>query len=145
MTYQLLADQRLTNLCYDALNCLLLNAPRQIDSPACSVFSAGCVDAPPWVLCEKGKPVVRRGRKATGLLREIAGFPNRGRGDFPIAPLGKGERGCVLVPTVLARNFFVREFPRIECTGSRVNRPPCRRTLPGLSSPKGWVRGLFKS
>src|SRR5215217_2950115 len=95
MTYHLLADQLLTNLCYDALNCLLLNAPRQIDGPACSVFSERCVDAPPSVLsvlCEKGKPVVRRGRKATGLLREIARFPNRGRGDFPIAPLGKGER-----------------------------------------------------
>jgi hypothetical protein len=89
MPYQLLADQRLTNLCYDALNCLLLNAARQIDSPACSVFSERSVDAPPSVLCEKGKPVVRRGRKATGLLREIAGFPNRGRGDFPKLPRGK--------------------------------------------------------
>src|ERR687890_712895 len=91
MTYCLLADQLLTNLCYDALNCLLLNAARQIDSPACSVFSERCVGAPPLVLCEKGKPVVRRERKATGLLREIAGFPNRGRGNFPIAPLAKGE------------------------------------------------------
>jgi hypothetical protein len=130
MTYQLLADQPLTNLCYDALNCLVLNAPRQFDSPACSVFSERCVDAPPWVLCEKGKPVVRRGRKATGLLREIAGFPNRGRGDFPKAPSGKGERGCV--PTVFARNFFVRYFPRIECTGSRVNRPALPKNASGF-------------
>ena len=29
--------------------------------------------------CEKGKPVVRRGRKATGLRGEEAGLPNRGR------------------------------------------------------------------
>ena len=28
--------------------------------------------APPGALCVKGKPVVRRGRKAKGLFREIA-------------------------------------------------------------------------
>src|SRR5215216_4397542 len=106
MTYQLLADQLLTNLCYDALNCLLLNAPRQIDSPAGSVFSTRCVDAPPLVLCEKGKPVVRRGRKATGLLREMAGLPNRGRGNFSKPPSGKGDRrGGVRVPTVLPTGY----------------------------------------
>jgi hypothetical protein len=60
------------------------------------------------VLCEKGKPVVRRGRKTTGLLREVAGLPNRGQGTFAIAPLGKGDRGCVLVPIVLTR-FFIQK------------------------------------
>jgi hypothetical protein len=29
------------------------------------------------MVCEKGKPVVRRGRKATGLLKEAAGLSNR--------------------------------------------------------------------
>jgi hypothetical protein len=32
------------------------------------------------VLCEKSKPVVRRGRKATDLLREAAGLPNTKKG-----------------------------------------------------------------
>jgi hypothetical protein len=30
-----------------------------------------------WKRCEKGKPVVRRGRNATGLLKEAAGLSNR--------------------------------------------------------------------
>src|SRR5918998_6215263 len=51
--------------------------------PACHV------GAPPLVLCEKGKPAVRRGRKTTGLLREMAGLPNRHRGNLSKLPWGK--------------------------------------------------------
>jgi hypothetical protein len=37
----------------------------------------------------KGKPVEKRGRKATGLRAKVAGLPYRAVG--PLGPLGKGE------------------------------------------------------
>jgi hypothetical protein len=52
--------------------------------------------AHPCTLRAEGKPVVRRGRKAQGLLlciREAAWLPNRGRGSLGNFPRGKeGER-----------------------------------------------------
>jgi hypothetical protein len=52
-------------------------------------------------LCEKGKPVARRGRKAYGpLFGEIAGLPNRDWG-FREGPLRKGGRGMAITMIAL--------------------------------------------
>jgi len=45
--------------------------------------------------CEKGKPVVRRGRKAKGLYAEAAWLPNSGRA-LGSSPLGREGENAFL-------------------------------------------------